>query len=213
MRASHGSAQASIRQLVLDATGRSLIYFAYGDGVHPGMSRTAVTLMAPADARMEPQVTTVNDDAVSLVDLRCSVVIFRGDEVLLLHRRNGLRADWVLPGGRPRPGESTGACARREVAEETGLHVDPTRCAFVLEVTDPNQHRRTVEIVFLGQIRTRSDDLTGEPGNHPTWVPLSRLSELKLRPPIGGYLAGIARNDRNTAAYLGNMWRPERWRS
>lgn len=148
-------------------------------------------------------------DTVSLVDLRCSVVVFRGDEVLLLHRRAGHRADWVLPGGRPRPGESTGACARREVAEETGLDVDPTRCAFVLEVTDPAQRRRTVDLVFLGQLQSRGDELAGEPGNHPTWVPLSRLRQLRLRPPIGGYLTGLARGDRNTAAYLGNMWRPE----
>lgn len=56
------------------------------------------------------------------IDARCSVIVFRGDAVLLV-RRDGA-GDWVLPGGTPRPGESM-ACARREALEETGLAVDP----------------------------------------------------------------------------------------
>lgn len=141
------------------------------------------------------------------VNLRCSVIVTRGDDVLLIHRRGVDHHDWVLPGGRPRPTETTAACARREVREETGLEVEPQRCALVLEVIDPSTEDRTVEIVFLGASSSRSD-LVGEPGKAPTWVPLARVRELDLRPPIGGYLPGIVSGTRNTAAYLGNMWRP-----
>lgn len=43
---------------------------------------------------------TSNDD--SLVELRCSVAIVRGDAVLLVQRRD--RGDWVLPGADLRRG-------------------------------------------------------------------------------------------------------------
>lgn len=150
---------------------------------------------------------TTSDDE-GLVDLRCSIIILRGEAVLLLHREAAANPDWVLPGGRPREGESTAACARREVTEETGLHVDPGRVAFVLEVTDPRRRQRTVELVFLGTLQSDADGLSGEPGKPPSWVPLSELSALNLYPPIGGYISGLARHGHQTAAYLGNMWRP-----
>jgi 8-oxo-dGTP pyrophosphatase MutT (NUDIX family) len=43
-------------------------------------------------------------------------------EVLLVHRPR--YDDWSLPKGKCEPGESDEACARREVHEETGLHVE-----------------------------------------------------------------------------------------
>ena len=60
----------------------------------------------------------------------CSIVVFRrhGDEIqlLMLHRRhNGADYEgdwaWTSPSGARLPGELVDACARRELAEETGL--------------------------------------------------------------------------------------------
>lgn len=48
-------------------------------------------------------------------DLRCSVAVFRNHAVLLVHPTADGQDDCVLPGGSPEPGETTGACARREV--------------------------------------------------------------------------------------------------
>ncbi len=52
-----------------------------------------------------------------------SVVVVDSDGRVLLQRRtdNGM---WVLPGGGMEIGESIADCARREVAEETGLAVE-----------------------------------------------------------------------------------------
>lgn len=58
-------------------------------------------------------------DDVSLVDLRCSMVVLEDDSLLLLHRTGDVTDDWVLPGGRPRPGESMLSCVRREVRSAT----------------------------------------------------------------------------------------------
>lgn len=150
-------------------------------------------------------------DDESLVDLRCSVVVIHRDEFLLV-KRGDTGGDWVLPGGRPRHGESMQSCARREALEETGLRVNPTRCAFVGEVIDPDDGRRIVELVFLANVSSQDVEPlgAGEPGTTPTWVPADQLRGLHLRPPIAGYLPALLRGQRGTAAYLGNLWRRPR---
>lgn len=143
-------------------------------------------------------------------ELRCSVAVFRNRSVLLVHRTGDGQDDWVLPGGSPEAGETTGACARREVLEETGLRVDPDRIAFVLETIDPRRTRRTVEIVFLATEMTRGGEVREqERGMAPMFVELDELPALPMKPPLAGHLRGIgtARFSR-TAPYLGNLWRP-----
>jgi 8-oxo-dGTP diphosphatase len=145
------------------------------------------------------------------VDVRCSVIVFREDNVLLVHRARDGADDWVLPGGTPRPGESMAACARREATEETGLSADPSRIAFVLETLGPQDHRRMVDLVFLATDPVRGEPEAKEEGMEARFVPLRMLSGLVLRPPIAGHLRGLHPGGRTrTAAYLGNLWRPER---
>lgn len=141
------------------------------------------------------------------VVMRCAVAVMRPGEILLLHRTD--RDDWVLPGGNPRSSESMVACARREVREETGLIVDPDRCAFVLEVTAPERHRRLVELVFAARVTQRGELVAERPTSVPVWVPIDDLPGIKLRPPINGYLPALAAGNRDTAPYLGNLWRPD----
>ncbi len=142
----------------------------------------------------------------SLVELRCSVAVVRGDAVLLVQRPD--RGDWVLPGGRPHPHEGMASCARRETREETGLDVYPNRCALVLEVNDPVARHRIVELVFIAEEFDTVKAVTGEPGRRPVWVGWDELKTITtLRPPIAGFLPDLRRG--GYARYLGNMWRPE----
>jgi ADP-ribose pyrophosphatase YjhB (NUDIX family) len=143
-------------------------------------------------------------------DVRCSTIVFRGEDLLLVHRARNGTDDWVLPGGTPRPGESMAACARRETLEETGLSVEPTRVAFVLEALRPGSTRRTVDLVFLASGPPGEQPEPREPDLEARFVPLAVLSELQLRPPLAGYLRALNSSGAwRTAAYLGNMWRPE----
>lgn len=145
----------------------------------------------------------------SLVELRCSAIVFRGDDILLLRRRRDGATDWVLPGGHPRPREGTAACVEREVLEETGLRVNAAGVAFLLETTDPAGERRLVELVFLASEPTAgAAPRSPEPGVEAVFVPVEETPRLVLRPPLAGYLRGLHRTRRRpTAAYLGNLWR------
>jgi 8-oxo-dGTP diphosphatase len=160
------------------------------------------------ESRPAPDESALASDE-SLVELRCSVIVARRSEVLLVRRlASSGGTEWVLPGGRPRAGEGMLACAHREVFEETGLAVTPTRCAFVADVIDPEARRRGAELVFLARIPADEDpNLTGEAGAEPTWIPVREVRTLQLRPPIGGYLPSVVENHAPTAPYLGNLWR------
>jgi 8-oxo-dGTP diphosphatase len=142
------------------------------------------------------------------IELRCSAVVIRFGAILLLRRPAG--GDWVLPGGTPRPTESMGACARRECLEETGLQVEPSKVAFVLEVLGPDSGARTVDMVFWAKdLRPSAQPQILEPGLEPEFVRLEALHHLDLRPPLAGHLRRLAaQGGRVYAPYLANLWRP-----
>jgi len=148
--------------------------------------------------------------ALNGIDVRCSAIVFRREAVLLVRRTPDGIAVWTLPGGTPREGEGMGACARRELSEETGVSADPSRVAFVLEAMAPGDSRRRLDIVFLATgLEPGAEPLAREPGVEPCFIPVDRLSELELRPPIAGHLRGLLRRGaRQYAPYLGNLWRP-----
>jgi len=130
--------------------------------------------------------------ALNGIDVRCSAIVFRRDAVLLVGRTYGGTAVWTLPGGTPREAESTAACARRELFEETGVSADPSRVAFVFEAMTPGGGRRTLDIVFLtAGLEPGAEPQAREPGVEPRFIPVDQLAELTLLPPVAGHLRGL----------------------
>jgi len=148
----------------------------------------------------------------AMVDLRCSIVLIKNDEILLLHRtthpQRRYAGDWILPGGHPSDGESMHACAVREAKEETGLSIELGRCLFIYEIVGPGDVGRRVELVFAATARSTSQLSSQEDHRHPEFVPLAELPKLNLRPPLTGHLRGLRAAQPAGAAYLGNLWRP-----
>jgi len=107
-------------------------------------------------------------DQPASADVRCSAVVFRGPEVLLIRRVREGDEEWVLPGGTPRAGESMAACVRRETLEEAGLDVEPGRIAFVLETQGPRSGVHTLDLVFLAS--TSHGGSAPSPGSPKAWV-------------------------------------------
>jgi hypothetical protein len=99
------------------------------------------------------------------------------------------------------------ACAIRETAEETGLHVTVGHCLFVYEIGEPRSGARVVELVFAADSPTAggASAITRD----AEFIPLDQIRHLNLRPPIAGHLARIDRRGTEGAYYLGNMWRPD----
>jgi 8-oxo-dGTP diphosphatase len=136
--------------------------------------------------------------------LRCSVIVFYDDSVLLLRRPR--RGDWALPGGTPRPGEHVLACARRELREETGLLIDPGRCVFVIESMPPDGER-LLDLVFLSPGRPAGQPCSSEDGLHAELVALSQVRSLRLHPPVGDHLMSLRRVGASGGAqYLRHEW-------
>jgi ADP-ribose pyrophosphatase YjhB (NUDIX family) len=86
-----------------------------------------------------------------------SVVVVDDRGRIVLHRRRD-NAMWALPGGTMELGESLGACARREVQEETGLEVELS--GIVGTYSDPKhvfsyddgEVRQEFSICFLAKV-------------------------------------------------------------
>jgi 8-oxo-dGTP diphosphatase len=74
------------------------------------------------------------------------VLIRRGNEVLLLHRKNVHgEGTWSTPGGHLEFGETPEACASREVLEETGVQVNNIRFVCITnDVFDQSRHYITI---------------------------------------------------------------------
>jgi len=112
------------------------------------------------------------------------------------------RRELSLPGGRVNARESVHEALRREVAEETGLEVDPGRLVYISEVVE-SVRTHDLELIFLAESRGvpqlrrfRTIDLNA--GERPP-----------VRPPILDLIAGdIAAGWRDTPRWLGNLARP-----
>lgn len=70
-------------------------------------------------------------------EVSAGVVVFRGDEVLVIKNRFG---EWVLPKGKIEPGETPEEAALREVEEETGVRAEILRPAGTSEYTYLLEH-------------------------------------------------------------------------
>ncbi|MCB2056058.1 MAG: NUDIX hydrolase [Geminicoccaceae bacterium] len=112
------------------------------------------------------------------------VVVVRGDRVLLIRRGKPPRqGQWSLPGGAQELGETVEEAGRREVLEETGLHLERVAPLTVVDLIDRDEagevrfHYTLVDLV--------ASSVTGEPqaagdAADAVWVSFDDAARLPL---------------------------------
>lgn len=123
--------------------------------------------------------------------VRVAAVVEREGALLLVrHQKPDTDAYWVLPGGRLEPGETIPECARRELAEETGLAASFSGILYLSEFLREGRH--TVDVVARMALEGDGEAVLGSdpevaPDAEPTlrevrWVSVRELREIELLP-------------------------------
>ena len=97
------------------------------------------------------------------------VVVFKGNRILLGKRKGAHgEGDWSFPGGHPEFGEDVEDCAKRELAEETGLKaVSLQPGPWVNDIIEDSKHYITL-FVFVNEFEGEPQLL--EPNKCEGWV-------------------------------------------
>lgn len=91
------------------------------------------------------------------VDVR--VVLFRGDQEVLLVREKSDQDKWTLPGGWADVGYTPYEVAAKEAQEETGLLVKPVR---LLALLDKRKHAHPLQLWYVYKAFIRCEIIGGE---------------------------------------------------
>ncbi len=112
------------------------------------------------------------------------IVVFRGDEVLLVERaKPPIRNRWSIPGGAQEIGETVHEAALRELMEETGLEADIIGLIDVVDSITRDQDSRIrfhyTLVDFAAEWRSGEAAAADDVGA-VRWVPLADLEAMGL---------------------------------
>jgi 8-oxo-dGTP diphosphatase len=126
----------------------------------------------------------------SAVHVGVGVLVLRDGKVLLGKRRGSHGAGtWSAPGGRLEYGESIEACARRELAEETGLDLGPATPGPYTNDMFPEIREHHVTLFVVAR-QASGDPVNREPHKCEGW---SWFDWADLPSPLFAPLASLRR--------------------
>ena len=126
--------------------------------------------------------------------LAVRAVVLDAGRLLVVNAYPGEESDlWCIPGGGAERGRSLGDNLRREVAEETGLAIEPGRLLAVSEFHDPEKGFHQVDLIYAAHLAGAADvavlrDPVGVV-NRLRWVDADALSRLRFKPDSLAHLA------------------------
>lgn len=133
--------------------------------------------------------------------VKARALIWIDGRLIVAEQRRRGRKELSLPGGRVNDHESVLDALKREVAEETGLEVTPSRLVYVSEVVD-SVRAHDLELIFLAET-------SGVPSlNGFRAIDLAAGERPPVRPPILDLIASdAAASWRENPRWLGNLAR------
>jgi len=125
--------------------------------------------------------------------LAVRAVIRHAGRVLLVNAYPGEESDlWCAPGGGAERGQSLADNLRREVAEETGLAIEPGRLLAVSEFHDPDAGYHQVDLIYAATLAGTVETALRDPAgvvNRLRWVDAEELARLRFKPDCLARLA------------------------
>ncbi len=111
-------------------------------------------------------------------------VLIHMDRVLLVRRANPPdRGLWGFPGGRIEAGETTEACATRELREETGVDAEAVRVLTVVDAFDRDEEERLRHHFVLIAVLCRwvgGEAIAGDDALEARWLDVDGLEDAGL---------------------------------
>ncbi|MGE3074820.1 MAG: NUDIX hydrolase [Dehalococcoidia bacterium] len=106
-----------------------------------------------------------------MFELSASIVLWRGDEVLVMKRAGGFSAGgWFIPGGHVEEGERPVESAARELFEEAGIAVDPMTLTLV-DIMSYEAGRGTAHtIIYNGTAPADAEAVINEEHVYHRWM-------------------------------------------
>lgn len=100
-------------------------------------------------------------------------------KVLLIERGDEpFKGSWAFPGGFLNMDETTGECAKRELEEETGLHVFEVHQIGAYSTVDRDPRGRTISVAYLAIIDAPLPVVGQDDAAKASWWPVNALPPL-----------------------------------
>lgn len=106
-----------------------------------------------------------------MFELSASVVLWRGQEILVMKRAGGFSAGgWFIPGGHVEQGERPVESAARELFEEAGISVDPAALTLV-DIMSYETGRGTAHtVIYNGTCPAATEAVINEEHIYHRWM-------------------------------------------
>lgn len=108
----------------------------------------------------------------------CRGIVIDGEHMLLSYETK--TNQWMIPGGGVEDNESDEECCIREIAEETGIEVEPLR--FLLEIDEYYENWKWVNKYFIckavGTTQIKQTEEERQAGMEPRWLQIAEIKDI-----------------------------------